>query len=365
MAIMFSTGSYEQGEKIDNPIPLDLDNSNTNPHAHVYNEKHIEPNCLNSGMVIYTCECGHSYEEKESSALGHRYTATFIEATCDEGGHIIYTCITCGYEYLGNFTKKLEHIFDDWEIETLPTPNSQGIKSHECEICGYKEYEFFQCEHTDTTTKTVVQANCIKEGHINIVCSICEEIIEEKITPTTNHNFGQWKTTKLETPQEEGLQIRTCKTCAHEETKSIKFDLKDGYIYIQSANIKAKYVVAKMDQQSVDKYDIVCAYTNSNEDRPVILGHNTKSLKPLYNANIGSYIYFTRNGNIEVYQVKISEQGIVTEDKKDIEGISSKYKLLSSTSSKNMCIYTCYKTEHNKNSRWMVVANLVEIIPQN
>lgn len=331
-------------------------------HTHKYVEEIVGADCDTNGYIIYSCSCGDSYVEETEPALGHSYTEESIELSCESDGYTLYTCTTCGHTYESEHTPALEHTFTEWVLETAPSVEEDGIESHYCEVCGYVETRIYICEHTATNEVVLEAANCQHGGHVQIVCEECGKIVEEGNTPPTDHSFGSWKTTKWETPTEDGIKTRTCTVCGSTETQSIVFSLNSGNIYIQTAGIKKAYTVADFTQASVDRYDIVCNYDRLGSANPIILGHSTNSMKYLYNTTVGSYIYFSRNGSIEVYKVIISEHGHETEDHKDIEGYSSGYRLLSDKSGSKLHLYTCYQNKVVKESRWMVVAELVDVI---
>ena len=56
------------------------------------------------------------------------------EMSGDEGGH--YILCACG--------EKLEaapHTFGDWSVEKEAKPGVEGLRSHDCTVCGYVESE--------------------------------------------------------------------------------------------------------------------------------------------------------------------------------------------------------------------------------
>ena len=84
-------------------------------HAHNYTSVTTDPTCVAAGKTVYTCECGHSYEEEGAAATGvHTYVdgtcsvcgaaeghvcefvaGTPVAPTCTAVGYTPYTC-TCG-----------------------------------------------------------------------------------------------------------------------------------------------------------------------------------------------------------------------------------------------------------------------------
>ena len=42
-------------------------------HEHYYEKQYIDPTCIESGIIVYTCECSDTYTETVSEPLGHLY----------------------------------------------------------------------------------------------------------------------------------------------------------------------------------------------------------------------------------------------------------------------------------------------------
>lgn len=67
-------------------------------HTHVYTAVITEPNCTEGGYTTYTCQCGESYVDDYTDALGHTTeTVGAKEATCYEDGYTgDEVCTVCG-----------------------------------------------------------------------------------------------------------------------------------------------------------------------------------------------------------------------------------------------------------------------------
>ena len=143
----------------------------------------IEPNCVDAGLIEYTCVlCGaykteidpdapadpttHDWGEwkvihpaecevpgmKERKcaicgeaeteiipALGHNYDSggRIIEPTCTTGGYILHTCVDCGHTYKDNFTEPNDaHTEGEWVVDIAPTGTREGVRSKYCTECG-------------------------------------------------------------------------------------------------------------------------------------------------------------------------------------------------------------------------------------
>ena len=80
-------------------------------HKHTYVEtERKEANCVESGYVIKTCQCGESFQEAINS-FGHDYEEeALVVATCQHSGRSRFRCKRCGKEYEADVPIK-EHDF--------------------------------------------------------------------------------------------------------------------------------------------------------------------------------------------------------------------------------------------------------------
>ena len=137
-------------------------------HSHSYTATVVEPTCTESGYTLYTCACGHSYQDNVTAALGHSYTATVVEPTCTEGGYTLYTCSSCGDSYQDNVTAALGHSYTTTVVE--PTCTEDGYTLHEC-ACGdsYQDNVTAALGHSYTTRE--VEPTCTEEGYTLHECA--------------------------------------------------------------------------------------------------------------------------------------------------------------------------------------------------
>ena len=78
------------------------------PKNHIYITTVVAPTCTKQGYTIYTCsDCGDSYKDTYTNALGHDYEETVIPPTETEQGYTLHTCKRCGDSYKDNYTNPL------------------------------------------------------------------------------------------------------------------------------------------------------------------------------------------------------------------------------------------------------------------
>ena len=103
-----------------------------------------------------------------------------------------------------------------WEsrIETMPTCEEEGVVVKTCILCGATEKEPVAATgHKEGVEKTVVEAGCLTEGKIDIVCPDCGKIYESKTIPAKAHVPGTLEITKAATCTEPGTEESVCTVC--------------------------------------------------------------------------------------------------------------------------------------------------------
>ena len=154
-----------------------------------------ESTCTETGVMTYTCACGHSYTEnielkphtpagdeeehlvckdcEKEIAEGHSFTSSVTkEATCTESGVRTYTC-ECGYSY----------------TETIPaTGHGEAVNGGKadvhtkCSVCG----DALSVAHSYTES-VVKEATCAEKGELKHTCS-CGYSYTTVIEKTNHHN---------------------------------------------------------------------------------------------------------------------------------------------------------------------------------
>jgi hypothetical protein len=216
-----------------------------------------------------------------------------------------------------------------------------------------------KCSHSNSTTVIKKKATCVNSGQSAVVCTNCNFVFETKTIPITNHQFSNWITTVVASPNKKGTQKRTCSICKKEEIKSIPFvPVNNNSIYIPSINLNSKYVIAEFKQSSVDNNDIVCVYKKCGNN-PLIVGHAAKSLGKIKNIKVGDYIYFTHDGITDTYKVTHSEFGLEVDDNTNIKGIKTGKICLYNANVPTIHMFTCAYHPQYGNHRWMVIAEKI------
>ena len=199
--------------------------------VHTYEETVVEPTCTEGGYTLHTCsECGESYKDNETDALGHDYDEKVTkEPSCEEDGVKTYTCSVCG----DTFTEPISKTGHSWDAEYTVDKEANcteaGSKSIHCKKCeATKDTESIPAlghKAGEAVIENKVNATCTKEGSYDevIYCTVCKEEIsrEKKVIEKKDHSWNEGVVTKEATEDEEGERTYTCTVCGEKKTEVI------------------------------------------------------------------------------------------------------------------------------------------------
>ncbi len=260
--------------------------------AHTWNSGTVTtaPTCKDTGLKTYTCSlCGETKTETVSKAENHKYGActkideTSHKHTCticgkeetvahswnlgtitvpsteEREGIRTYKCRDCNAErtetipkldhtheygnewhndatyhwvvcHCGEKNKISEHEFGDGTTIKKATCLEDGTVEYKCKICGYSKFETAKGTHEPGEWETARVVTCTDDGIRIRKCCICNAIIEENVTASIGHSFGDWTVVKDEVSHR-------CFVCDYEETRKIEKSVEiiksaDGSIII-------------------------------------------------------------------------------------------------------------------------------------
>lgn len=316
------------GESEKKEIPIIPDD-----HKHEYVSTVKEPTCTEKGYTLYTCSCGDSYMEDIVDALGHEfgewdvvkeatvkekglkvrkcsrcgeveekeipvisgdhkheYSLTVKEPTCTEEGYTLYTC-SCGDSYTDNVVKALGHDFTIWTIIQEATSEKTGLKTRICTRCKFEETEIIPVlthEHDYVVTNTVAPT-CTKDGYTEYRCSVCGELKQDDVIPSSGHNYVD--TVVEPTCDNNGYTEHICSVCG---------DIwKDGFIPAKGHD----YVYTVVEPTCIsggytEGTCSVCGFVSS-DDFKASLGHEASDWELIEDSCYGTVYekYCIRCGN--------------------------------------------------------------------
>ena len=113
------------------------------PHVHTYDTVVTEPTCTIAGHTTYTCSCGYTYIDNETSATGHTAGSVVVENNvapdCVNNGsydNVVY-CTVCDAE-LSRETVTVDALGHDYDaVVTAPDCVNGGYTTYTCTVCNH------------------------------------------------------------------------------------------------------------------------------------------------------------------------------------------------------------------------------------
>ena len=151
----------------------------------------------------------------------HAYTVIKKKhPTCGDSGLYIYNC-TCGYSYEKTIPPEGDHIWNEWYVYYNPTCTEEGRNARECEVCGNEEYEIIPAlggEHSWGNWITD-WFSCADGGEKYRYCSKCNDTEYDYLEPSGEHSFGEWELKRAADCGTMGREERNCTACGVVDTK--------------------------------------------------------------------------------------------------------------------------------------------------
>ncbi len=137
-------------------------------------------------------------------------------ATCTEDGSEILTCI-CG-ETKTNIIPATGHTRGPWNVVKQATCSEEGKEEIRCTVCGdvVEEKITPQIAHVFESTSTA--PNCTEQGYTTYVCTICGYTYTSDYVVPNGHDYNY---VKIEpTCTEQGFTLCSCKNCTYRTTSN-------------------------------------------------------------------------------------------------------------------------------------------------
>ena len=207
-------------------------------HIHDWSEWTVEtePTCVDKGKKTRVCNTCTKQEEAVISPTGvHTYSKQVVLPTYDEQGYTIYTCEVCGYNYIGDFTAKLERPAEKPTVKptekptaapTNPTASNTAVTLPQSANSQASNAESTTSAQVQKPNKTSVKKLKAKKGSVELTWSKTKGVKGYEIQLATDKKFKKNKKTatvkkqkttkttvkKLKAKKKYYVRIRTYKT---------------------------------------------------------------------------------------------------------------------------------------------------------
>ncbi len=179
------------------------------------------PTCTVKGKKSRHCNnsgCTSVVDVTEIDYIKHEWTDwEKTVATCEEDGTETRYCLACGTEDVGKTTPSLGHSFSyRYTVDQEASCTEDGSKSKHCTRSGCTATTDTKIipavGHTEGEWATITKPTCVQKGLLCRYCVDCDELLDSKETPMTEHQKGQAVVT-ASTCVEVGKEEYFCTVC--------------------------------------------------------------------------------------------------------------------------------------------------------
>lgn len=179
-----------------------------------------------------------AYTNPESGELALEYSTVLSRS----GYHTVDLEDEVALEQGTIFSVVIEYVTDG-TVYIPVEANGQGMNAYACNACesyvclpAYNEgwYDvmiygfqnvfvqaFTVCNHQ--STQEFLEATCVETGIETSTCSLCGQIVSEKIIPAMGHNFSDWTDYVHDFETDKEVSTRYCLKCGYTETSTIVY----------------------------------------------------------------------------------------------------------------------------------------------
>lgn len=208
--------------------------------------------CTENGSEISICQvCGNT-EIILRDLLGHDFDKVVTNPTCTEPGYTTMICRECNEVIIMNRTVPRGHKFLFWSVTKKPTCTESGEESSTC-YCGEKQIKIYEATGHCSTSTTIVEPTCTKDGYSVTVCNDCGESLSYTTIPsygshsyTTKMNLAEavkvlsekGHTTYYPYIQNEDFDVMVCSGCGDIDINTMTFRYSD----VETTDIMLGYI---------------------------------------------------------------------------------------------------------------------------
>ena len=167
-------------------------------HIHDWSEWTVEtePTCVDEGKKTRVCNTCTKQEKTVISPTGkHTYSKQVVLPTYDEQGYTIYTCEVCGYNYIGDFTAKLERPAEKPTTPINPPVSNSAVTLPQSANSQASNAGSATSARVQKPNKTSIKKSKAKKGSVELTWSKTKGVKGYEIQLATDKKFKKNKKT--------------------------------------------------------------------------------------------------------------------------------------------------------------------------
>lgn len=207
--------------------------------------------CQNACAVVSNLEYAFNQLKEAEHDFNSYSEPIIIDPTCTEEGSRLLTCI-CGEQKTERIPAK-GHEKGKWILAIERTCVNDGLEELRCTVCNEVIEERILTALPHTYVATVVPPSCTESGYVSNVCFACGDTYPSDFVEPMGHSYHSEVTEP--TCTEKGFTIYTCKVCSvsykddyvdekghdYETTVVDPTKTEEGYTIYQCKNCEHNY----------------------------------------------------------------------------------------------------------------------------
>ena len=256
----------------------------------------VVPKNLNGGTLVIEDSEGNVTKYNVNVVKPHTCEATeqkvLVPPTENKNGVLVKYCGICGDLMEAEIISatKCNHVFGEWKTEINASCQTEGVRSHECSVCGCVETEFVEKIPHKLHTTVITEPTCTTAGKTEVVCEICNQK-EIKEIPALEHAYNSLVVAPTCTTQ--GYTEFTCARCNetyiadYVQALGHNFSSKYEYCLNGCGTLNPDYDDSYYDENGICSNDVMWKY-NSRSKKLLVYGegeipdYNTFKKAPWY-----------------------------------------------------------------------------------
>ena len=152
-----------------------VNNGSNNTYTAVYTPtEHAYGNYVSVDATVHKATCFIDSEHIHTETFAHTLQTQVVPATCTKAGYTTHICDKCGYHYESDEVPALTHRWNQGEVTTEPTCDTNGVKTYTCLNCGETRTELLSTLEHEPELVQIAPLDK-QAGGVYYTCTLCHK----------------------------------------------------------------------------------------------------------------------------------------------------------------------------------------------